>query len=113
MSVGFAPSISAGTSSAFTADTAHRTMSTGLIPESSTRAGSIGPNLLNMDYVTDAEPPVYASDEGRGKAALSSHSIVPVEPSLGSEQTEALSKMCVCGDMVERFKQDCVRLRCK
>ena len=67
-----------------------------------------------MDYATDADPLPHTSDDGAvGKAVSSSHPIIPVEPLLGSEQAEALSKMCVCGDMVERFKQDCVRLRCK
>ena len=32
---------------------------------------------------------------------------------LDIEAENSLCRQCVCGDTVERFKQDCVRLRCK
>ena len=86
-----------------------------LLPDASHRAGSIGPMLASVDTdMLDRTGP-----KSRGQTPTEGDKYSAVHPggavtSGNSPQDEDLqSRLCVCGDVVERFKPDCVRLRCK
>ena len=86
-------------------------------PDTAARAGSIGPMVGSKDtdipgqvaskptqYHTAAEPDSKYNAVHPGGAVVSGTS---------PQGDDLQSRLCVCGDTVERFKPDCVRLRCK
>ena len=100
-----------------------RSGSISLLPESATRAGSIGFTPLKGDAypllnINEADETLErVEDQLPGKLENDNLSNAPpagrTKSPLDTEVDSGLCRQCVCGDTVERFKQDCVRLRCK
>ena len=111
------------TTSTSTSAVPPRAGSISLLPESATRAGSIGFTPLNVDTfpllnINEIEETLKRVEEHMSAKLIEENSST-AHPSgrakspLDMEAESGLCRQCVCGDTVERFKQDCVRLRCK
>ena len=85
-----------------------RAGSISLLPEGATRAGSIGFTPLKGDTF-----PLLNTNEAEEAVGQVAKPTGRTRSPIDIEADGGLCRQCVCGDTVERFKQDCVRLRCK
>jgi hypothetical protein len=86
-----------------------------LLPDANHRAGSIGPMLasIDSDLVDRLGPKSRGQTPTDGDRYNALHPGGAVRSSNSPQGDDLQSRLCVCGDVVERFKPDCVRLRCK
>jgi hypothetical protein len=83
-----------------------------LLPDANPRAGSIGP-MLDSDLLDQTGPKSRGQTPTDGDRYNAVHPGGAVRSSNSPQGDDLQSRLCVCGDVVERFKPDCVRLRCK